>query len=41
MIMFLKPFSLKELDARIIAHLKREERLHRKTEQRFYGEFSN
>ena len=34
----LKPFSLKELDARIIAHLKREERLHRKKEQRFYGE---
>ena len=34
----LKPFSLKELDARIIAHLKREERLRRKTEQRFYGE---
>ena len=34
----LKPFSLKELDARIIAHLKREERLHRKTEQQFYGE---
>ena len=34
----LKPFSMKELDARIIAHLKREERLHRKTEQRFYGE---
>lgn len=29
----LKPFSLKELDARIIAHLKREERLHRKKEQ--------
>ena len=27
-----------ELDARIIAHLKREERLHRKTEQRFYGD---
>ena len=26
----LKPFSLKELDARIIAHLKREERLHGK-----------
>ena len=24
--------------ARIIAHLKREERLHRKTEQRFYGD---
>ena len=34
----LKPFSLKELDARIIAQLKREERLRRKTEQRFYGE---
>ena len=34
----LKPFSLKELDARIIAHLKREERLHRKTEQRFFGD---
>lgn len=34
----LKPFSLKELDARIIAHLKREERWHRKTEQRFYGD---
>ena len=33
-----KPFSLKELDARIIAHLKREERIHRKTEQRFYGD---
>ena len=27
-----KPFSLKELDARIIAHLKREERIHKKTE---------
>lgn len=34
----IKPFSLKELDARIVAHLKREERLHRKTEQRFYGD---
>ncbi len=34
----LKPFSLKELEARIIAHLKREERLHRKTEQRFYDD---
>lgn len=33
-----KPFSLKELNARIIAHLKREERLHRKTSQRFYGD---
>ena len=30
----LKPFSLKELDARIIAHLKREERLHGKKEQK-------
>lgn len=36
----LKPFSLKELDARIIAHLKREERYHKKTEQRIYGELS-
>lgn len=36
----LKPFSLKELDARIIAHLKREERFHKKTEQRIYGELS-
>lgn len=36
----LKPFSLKELDARIIAHLKREERSHKKTEQRIYGELS-
>lgn len=34
----LKPFSLKELEARIIAHLKREERIHRKTEQRFFGD---
>lgn len=34
----LKPFSLKELDARIVAHLKREERLHKKTEHRFYGD---
>ena len=33
-----KPFGLKELDARIIAHLKREERIHKKTEQRFYGD---
>ena len=36
----LKPFSLKELDARIIAHLKREERSRIKTKQRFYGELS-
>lgn len=34
----LKPFSLKELDARIIAHLKREERIQRKTKRRFYGD---
>lgn len=34
----LKPFSLKELDARITAHLKREERIHRKTVRRFYGD---
>lgn len=33
----LKPFSLKELDARIIAHLKREERLHRKQNNGFMG----
>lgn len=31
----LKPFSLKELDARIIAHLKREERHRVKAEYRF------
>ena len=31
----LKPFSLKELDARIIAHLKREERHKGKSEYRF------
>lgn len=31
----LKPFSLKELEARIIAHLKREERRYMKTEYRF------
>ena len=32
----LKPFSLKELDARIIAHLKREERHKGKSEYRFH-----
>lgn len=36
----LKPFSLKELDARITAHLKREERHRVKTEYRFHGELS-
>ena len=36
----LKPFSLKELDARIIAHLKREERHKGKSEYRFHGELS-
>jgi len=36
----LKPFSLKELDARIAAHLKREERKNRKTDCRFCGELS-
>ena len=35
----LKPFSLKELDARIIAHLKREERHKVKSEYRFHGDF--
>lgn len=34
----LKPFSLKELEARIIAHLKREERRRGKSEYRFHGE---
>lgn len=34
----LKPFSLKELDARIMAHLKREERRRGKSEFRFHGE---
>ena len=35
----LKPFSLKELDARITAHLKREVRHKNRTECRFQGEF--
>lgn len=34
----LKPFSLKELEARIVAHLKREERHRLKSEFRFQGE---
>lgn len=33
----IKPFSLKELEARVIAHLKREERHRGKTEFRFNG----
>ena len=36
----LKPFSLKELEARIIAHLKREERHRAKSKYRFFGELS-
>lgn len=36
----LKPFSLKELDARITAHLKREERHKVKAEYKFHGEVS-
>ena len=36
----LKPFSLKELDARITAHLKRELRRREKTEYCFSGELS-
>ena len=36
----LKPFSLKELDARITAHLKRETRRREKTECFFQGELS-
>lgn len=34
----LKPFSLKELEARIMSHLKREERHKAKSEHRFYGD---
>ncbi len=34
----LKPFSLKELEARIVSHLKREERHKAKSEYRFQGE---
>ncbi len=34
----LKPFSLKELEARIVAHLKREERHKVKSEYRFLGD---
>ena len=36
----LKPFSLKELDARITAHLKREVRRKNRTHCRFQGELS-
>ncbi len=36
----LKPFSLKELEARIIAHLKREERHRGKSTYRFQGDLS-
>lgn len=36
----LKPFSLKELEARIVAHLKREERHKTKTDYRFHGELA-
>ncbi len=36
----LKPFSLKELEARIVAHLKREERRKTKAECHFQGEFA-
>ena len=35
-----KPFGLKELDARITAHLKREERHRVKSHYRFWGELS-
>ena len=35
-----RPFSLKELDARIIAHLKREERHKSKSVYRLQGELS-
>ena len=36
----LKPFSLKELDARITAHLKREERHGARSAYRFHGELA-
>lgn len=36
----LKPFSLKELEARITAHLKREERSRERSEFHFYGELT-
>lgn len=36
----LKPFSLKELEARVVAHLKREERHRGKAEYRFHGELA-
>ena len=36
----LKPFRLKELEARIIAHLKREERHQRKSSYRFQGDLT-
>ena len=36
----LKPFSLKELEARIISHLKREERHRGKSAYRFHGELA-
>lgn len=36
----LKPFSLKELDARITAHLKREERQRVKSKYRFHEDFT-
>lgn len=36
----LKPFSLRELEARIIAHLKREQRRQNKTEYRFQGDLA-
>lgn len=36
----LKPFSLKELDARITAHLRREEREKAKKTYRFYGDLT-
>lgn len=36
----LKPFSLRELEARVVAHLKREERHRGKAKYRFHGELS-
>lgn len=35
-----KPFSLPELDARVLAHLRREERTHKSVQVKFLGEIS-
>lgn len=35
-----KPFSLPELDARVLAHIRREERAHKSVQVKFLGEIS-